>query len=75
VAEDSARLLGLAGLTASWTVIGAAPGNELIAAAARTNADAIFVGARGIGRVERLLLGSVSTAVATHAGCTVEIVR
>ena len=75
VAEDSASLLRRAGLTASWTVTSANPGNELIAAAARANADAIFVGARGIGRIERLLLGSVSTAVVTHAGCTVEIVR
>lgn len=38
-------------------------------------ADCIFVGARGLRRVERLLLGSVSTSVATHAPCSVEVVR
>jgi nucleotide-binding universal stress UspA family protein len=75
VAQDSARLLRQAGLAANATVVAAEPAKELIAAAARSNADAIFVGDRGIGRIERLLLGSVSTAVATHAGCTVEIVR
>jgi nucleotide-binding universal stress UspA family protein len=39
------------------------------------NADCIFVGARGVGRVERLLTGSVSSAVAGRAHCSVEIVR
>ena len=39
------------------------------------NADCIFVGARGVGRVERLLTGSVSSAVAARAHCSVEVVR
>lgn len=38
-------------------------------------ADCIFVGARGIGKLERFLLGSVSTAVAMHAHCSVEVVH
>ena len=29
----------------------------------------------GLGRVERLLLGSVSEALVTRAACTVEVVR
>jgi len=47
----------------------------ILAEAALSNADAIFVGARGLGRVERLLLGSVSSHIVTHAGCAVEVVR
>ena len=38
-------------------------------------ADCIFVGARGMGRLERILLGSVSLGVAARAHCSVEVVR
>jgi len=38
-------------------------------------ADCIFVGARGVRGLERLLLGSVSAAVAMNAQCSVEIVH
>jgi nucleotide-binding universal stress UspA family protein len=47
----------------------------LIKEAKRWGADSIFVGARGLSNFERLLLGSVSTAVATRAHCSVEVVR
>lgn len=39
------------------------------------NADCVFVGARGLTRAQRWLMGSVSTAVAMRAPCTVEVVR
>jgi nucleotide-binding universal stress UspA family protein len=39
------------------------------------NADCIFIGARGVGRVSRMFLGSVSAAVAARARCTVEVIR
>jgi nucleotide-binding universal stress UspA family protein len=38
-------------------------------------ADCIFVGARGMGRLERFLIGSVSLGVAARAHCSVEVVR
>jgi nucleotide-binding universal stress UspA family protein len=47
----------------------------LIAEAERWGADSIFVGARGLNRVERFLLGSVSTAVVARAHCSVEVAR
>jgi nucleotide-binding universal stress UspA family protein len=43
--------------------------------AERWGADCIFVGAKGIGKLERLLIGSVSSAVAARADCSVEVVR
>ena len=51
------------------------PKEMLLKEARNWNASAIFVGARGIGRVERMLLGSVSYAAVAHAPCTVEVVR
>jgi len=38
-------------------------------------ADCIVVGAAGVRGIERFLLGSVSTAVAMGAHCSVEIVH
>lgn len=38
-------------------------------------ADCIFVGAKGVGKLERLLIGSVSSAVAARAHCSVEVTR
>ncbi len=38
-------------------------------------ADLVVVGSHGMSGVERFLLGSVSLAVASHAHCSVEIVR
>ena len=51
------------------------PKRILLAEAAARQADCIFVGATGLTRAERLLLGSVSASVANHAPCSVEIVR
>jgi nucleotide-binding universal stress UspA family protein len=38
-------------------------------------ADLVVLGSRGLGGVRRLLLGSVSESVLTHAACSVLIVR
>src|SRR5262249_9182818 len=43
--------------------------------AARWGADSIFLGARGLRHLDRMLLGSVSGMVAAHAHCSVEVVR
>ena len=39
------------------------------------NAKSIFMGARGLSRLQRFLLGSVSSSVAARAHCSVEVVR
>ena len=72
---ESAKSLRDAGLIVSEMVVSGDPREVIIAEADRWNADSIFVGARGLGRMERLLLGSVSTYVVNHAHCTVEVVR
>lgn len=51
------------------------PARVIVAEADRWGADLIVVGAHGMGRAERLLLGSVSRQVASKAKCSVEIVR
>ena len=51
------------------------PGQAIVEKAERWGADLILMGSRGLGAWNRLLLGSVSTAVVHHAKCSVEIVR
>jgi nucleotide-binding universal stress UspA family protein len=51
------------------------PKKVLVREAADWKADSVFVGARGLTATERLVLGSVSTAVTTDAPCSVEVVR
>ena len=51
------------------------PQVEIIHLAQETRADMIVMGARGFGRLKRLLVGSTSLAVARYAPCPVAIVR
>jgi nucleotide-binding universal stress UspA family protein len=58
------------------TVIGVQrPDRGLVVAAQQWRADLIVVGARGLGPIQRLLLGSVSQAVVHDAGVPVLVVR
>ncbi len=50
-------------------------GKAIVDAAREHNADLIVLGARGQSTVRRLLLGSISDYVATHAHCSVLVVR
>jgi len=75
IATESADALRRAGLIATTHVVEGDPRETILVAATASGADTIFVGARGLGRMDRLLLGSVSSYIVTHADCSVEVVR
>ena len=56
-------------------VVSSGAKNAILEEAERWDADCIVVGSHGRSGVDRFLLGSVSEAVATHAKCSVEVVR
>lgn len=64
-----------AGLPCSSVITEGNPKTALLDEAEAWGADSIFIGARGLKGINRLLLGSVSAAVAARARCSVEIVR
>ena len=47
------------------------PKEEIVRAAEEWGADLVVLGARGLGKIKRFVLGSVSLAVARHARCPV----
>jgi nucleotide-binding universal stress UspA family protein len=59
----------------SISVLVESPKQTIIDEAKNWGADLIVVGSHGRRGVDRFLLGSVSEAVATHAGCSVEVIR
>ena len=51
------------------------PAEEIMKVAAKQHADLIVMGAKGLGAIDRILLGSVSTRVGQYAHCPVLVVR
>jgi len=70
-------ILSTAGIEATSTIAvpAATPKELILSEGAEWEAGLIVVGSHGRRGVNRLLLGSVSEAVALHANCSVEIVR
>ncbi len=75
ITNDAAAKFRDAGLLADTIVRNGAPVPMLLEEAETLGADCIFLGARGHRFMERFLLGSVSSSVATRAGCSVEVIR
>ena len=73
--EPSAQRLRSAGLRAEILIRRGNPADEILEEADTWGADCIIVGAKGTRGVDRLLLGSVSSAVSARAHCSVEVVR
>jgi nucleotide-binding universal stress UspA family protein len=73
--QPSAVKLRIAGLDAAVMIRRGSPTNELLDEAESWEADCIFLGPKGTRGIDRLLLGSVSSALAARAHCSVEIVR
>lgn len=51
------------------------PADEILTEAKQEKVDLIVTGAKGLGAIGRVLLGSVSTRVVQHASCSVLVVR
>jgi nucleotide-binding universal stress UspA family protein len=74
-ANEMASRLEQIGITSTGHVRTGDPAAQILAAAEEHGADFIVTGSRGLGGVERFLLGSVSRNVLTHAHCSVLIAR
>ena len=62
-------------LSITTAVVDGLPKSAILEKAEAFDADLIVVGSQGHGAFSRFLLGSVSQSVATHAHCSVMIVR
>lgn len=72
--ERGVELASEAGFRAEARVVRGRPARVICAVAEEVGADLIVVGARGAGRIESALLGSVSGSVVLHAGCPTLVV-
>jgi nucleotide-binding universal stress UspA family protein len=75
VASAAAVELRDAGFAADTETAEGDPKVEIVESAKRWAADLIVVGSEAGGRLKRVLLGSVATAVVTHADCSVLVIR
>jgi len=73
--EPSVRKLIKAGFTAEPVCQLGNPAEKIMKVASKQHADLIVMGAKGLGAIDRFLLGSVSTRVVQHANCSVLVVR
>ncbi|MBD0325150.1 MAG: universal stress protein [Pyrinomonadaceae bacterium] len=71
----AAEKLRASGLTTSEVSRDGDPAHVLIREAEEWSADSIFVGTRDVHGFQHLLHGSISSAVAARAQCSVEVVR
>ena len=75
-AKELREGLGSRNITVSSVVHAGDPKQVVIKHAEEFGADCIFTGATGFSsRLERVILGSVSSAIAARAHCSVEVVR
>jgi nucleotide-binding universal stress UspA family protein len=75
ILEQASARLAQAGLAVETQLLGGDARHEIIQHADRWDADAVFLGARGLHHGGRLSLGTLASGVAARAHCTVEIVR
>lgn len=65
------------GIKARWEILPSAESivGQIVDYADREKADLIVIGTRGLGGFKRMLIGSISSGVVTHASCPVLVVR
>jgi nucleotide-binding universal stress UspA family protein len=74
---DAAReqLVAATDLDVSTKMLEGDPAHAIVEEADEWEADLVVLGSHGFGAIKRFALGSVSQKVASHAHCSVEIVR
>jgi nucleotide-binding universal stress UspA family protein len=75
VCQRIERLFEGANARVQSRVIEGHPGSTIVGLAESWNAELVVLGAMGMNMLDRLMLGSVSDFVATHAPCSVLVVR
>jgi nucleotide-binding universal stress UspA family protein len=75
VLTRAAATLGPGIRSVEQSVVVGHPATEIVAAAEEPGVDLVVVGARGLGLLGRLVLGSVSDRVVHHAPCPVLVVK
>jgi nucleotide-binding universal stress UspA family protein len=75
--EAASRLIRNAapGVVVSMKIVEGNPKDLIVREASDWAADLIVLGSHGYGRVRRLILGSVASAVVAEAPCSVQVVR
>ena len=73
--EQSVQKLIKAGFTAEPVYQLGNRAEKIMKVASKHHADLIVMGAKGLGAIDRFLLGSVSTRVVQHSQCSVLVVR
>jgi len=75
--DDGLKLVDAAGVKSRGEVIEASGSTveTIVDFATREKVDILVMGTRGLGGLKKLVLGSVSSGVITHAPCSVLIVR
>lgn len=74
VADETASRL-LRGRTSTGRVVAGDPVEQIVTAAGRWGADVVVLGARGLGAIQALLVGSVSLGVVRQAPCPALVCR
>lgn len=69
------KRLAAAGLRAETALMIGEPRRAILDQAKRLKIDCIFLGSHGYTGLRRVMLGSVSAAVAAHAPCSVEVIH
>jgi len=71
----TAKSLAAAGLRADTALLIGEPRQAIVEQAKRLKTDCVFLGSHGYTGLRRVMLGSVSAAVAAHAPCSVEVIH
>ncbi len=75
ILEEAARIFEEKNIKVNKVLVKGHPSTTIVEAAAKGNFDLVVIGSRGLGGLKKMLLGSVSNAVAQEAESTVMIVK